>query len=390
MLKKQQGPQKESDPLSQGSEFTRQVQAFSHAAAELLSPLGISTFGADVQVITNPRDWSQTPAMTLLVTRDQNSGSFFADDYSSRADIIYGLNLPALANTAGIKPGYIDLFILPDPAKPVKIYTEEAPRFQSPDTTVISLDQAVERGFFDQHALYHDLCRTYGLSDVAVENGHIVSPDPFSADSLELLLEAGFTDMLQAQGILEIGGGVSPVAQRALQRGIPVTIVDNAPDVMARFRKQYGQYIASGQLTLIQRDVRDFLEEPSARLGESHTYGWVNIGVPYELGPILMQQYGDTISQMAEIFTIQSGIPGIGEMEHAILAGDTRFTAAAWWSDQMPVGKHFSHTTAVLNREFQYGIIATHRDEDFKTLVHFLSQNPQWEDPNAHRQHVQL
>lgn len=327
-------------------EFEKRLRNFGLEAALQLNPLGFEVVSVSYTDMPDPRVGGRIPGMTLAVHPDKTPRFLHTVDLDRRLGIVYGYGLPEIATKNGFSVrSYIDLAIVP------KLDAPLAGDFKNPgppdygETKTVKLEKLISDGTLSKTGDIYKYCQEAGLDEVAMTKGHIVSPDPFS---VSLYAEAFKLGLLK--NILEIGGGVSPVALLASRFGVSVTIIDNSADVIQRLLKKFPQK----DFPLIKpvlADAADFLED------NQEVFDAVNLGLPYELLPDMLYKFGGKIRKHSTLITVQSGMPGLGQMEHDIMMGRDYLNLYIDYMPKMSLSSYYPYVSEGMT-SYQYGIIA--------------------------------
>lgn len=323
------------------------VTNYAKEAQEKLKSAGLNVIGATYTALPHAREAKLTGGVTLIVVPDKTPRHFHTIDFERRMATVYGeYYLPGVAEAHEVNARYFDLKYYVDPKNPLADDKDPGPPNYG-ETTTEKVEDLIKSGVLELEGVIAQTSKEYGIEEVAMTNNHIVSPDPFPITIAASAIERGLI-----KNILEIGGGVSPITQIALGNGVPVTVIDNSSQVLERLDKKY-PHKDYPELTLVQNDAGKFLSGASSE----ERYSLVNAGIPYELNPEFIEKHGALLAEKADLFLLQSGTPGLGEMEHDIAMGKDYVKNFPWYKEEMSVGHHFPHVIETL-RLYQFGIIA--------------------------------
>jgi hypothetical protein len=341
----------EKNQLIQETDDSINMRVVGWAAQETLKPLSIDVTGIKWAMMPNPRDGRPCISVSFQVEAPQN---YFGTNYSDpsvvqkRRDTMGALFTDRVMSemTSRFPDNLVYLDILPTPAKDI-LYTRPRPMKETlaEDAQIVPVSELLVKGRITEDSEIYRTATRYGLTEVCMSGGQIVSPDPSTVEMFQHIQAASHVG-----SVLEIGGGVSPIALQAQRTGIKdVTIVDYSSNVYTYLKSRQPDY----QVLRGNALDRDFMLPILNR-----SYDLVILGIDYELQPEFMKEFGEILGTNATWLVVQSGSPGFYQFEHNALMGEAPASSWSWWDANMRVGKHFRHVdTKVFS--FQHLIVAT-------------------------------
>lgn len=326
-------------------ELIKQVTEFTWQASYKLQPLGLEVTGSTFTTFPHPRFGGWSTGVNLSIVPEINPKFYHQIDLDRRMGTVYGNDLITLAMKNEIPAPYVDLQYITN-FDGISTGEQDDPGIpEYGETTTVEIAKLLKDGKVDPNGTIVQICKEVGLSEIATTKGNLVSPDPLSVVAI---LEADKIGL--AKNILEIGCGVSPITVYAAGHGIPVTVVDNSPEVVEQLRNRFPKN-KYPYINPVLADAREFLKS-------SHeSYDFANLGLPYELLPDIMVDFGEDLLTHLKLLVIQSGMPGLGQMEHDIMLGKEYLEDSPWYRQEMSVGNYFPYVREGLCL-YQYGVIA--------------------------------
>lgn len=350
-------PASHFDKLIAIEALKRPVGEFAKEAKVALARVGLEVVGASYTLIPRANTTAHCAGIALEVVSEKTASHYHPIDFTRRMGTVYGSQLPDIAERNGLESPYIDLTYARNMAREVnQVEDPGAPHYG--ETSVVPLHDLVATGRLHADSPLAKTCKAFGITETAMMDGHVVSPDPFTLYTADLMMQQGM-----CKNILELGGGVSPLTELALRQGHPITVVDYSPAVIERLQQKYptSHY---PQAQFVQADASDYLRQ--AKLDH---YSLVSLGLPYELHAGFMAENGSALAKASDVLIVQSGMPGLGAMEHDILVGKEYIRKHPWYRREMSVGTHFPYISEQLCL-YQFGIVAS---RDLPQMAQLLS-----------------
>jgi hypothetical protein len=339
--------------------ITENVVSLAQVAKESLAPLSIEVSGAKWTYLANPHDERECISIMFpVVVSDKFFGDIYDHAYalSQRRGLIGALYneqvMTVLSNRFPNMNIFLDAFPLPSTDNShVHIFP---PIEHAVVEDIVPVQTLVENNEITVGSDLYKYSKEYMLDDALTDSGHIVSPDPSTAESFLLL---GISDP-SIRSVLEIGAGVSPTALLADRIGITdYTIADNSQKVCSYLSLRHPSY------RVVQVDAKN---EEDMKPVLDRLYDVVILGMPYEYNPVAIERFGDWFSKNARYMIIQSGSPGFYQWEHDLLMGKRETKMWPWWNLAMSVQCHFPYfIESVIS--YQHTIITSRDDGRINT-----------------------